>query len=104
MKDFIMETYTIALPLVLGYIIWLLQRMKGRKDANTKGIMLLLRCHLIDVHHHYTKKGEIPLFAYSNFIEMYDTYHALGGNGSISKMKEEIEDLRLKTEHLEREE
>jgi hypothetical protein len=27
---------------------------------------------------------------------MYDAYHALGGNGMITKMKHEIEELRLK--------
>jgi hypothetical protein len=26
---------------------------------------------------------------------MYDAYHALGGNGMVSKMKEEIETLHL---------
>lgn len=98
MEEILQTTYTIALPIVLGYIVWLLKGLKGRKDANTKGIMLLLRCHLIDVHHHYTKKGEIPLYAYTNFVEMYEAYHTMGGNGCIAKMKEEIEELRIKTE------
>lgn len=30
------------------------------------------------------------------FCEMYDAYHALGGNGMITKMKHEIEELHLK--------
>lgn len=97
MENFLITTYSIALPVILGYIIWLLKGVKGKKDANTKGIMLLLRCHLIDTHHHFTKKGEIPCYAYTNFIEMYEAYHAMGGNGTINKMKEEIDDLRLKT-------
>lgn len=33
---------------------------------------------------------------YQNFCEMYDAYHALGGNGMVTKMKYEIEELHLK--------
>lgn len=100
MSDFLMQTYTLALPIVLtsfmGYIVWLLQRQKKDRDANSKGTMLLLRVQLIEYHDKYTAMGEIPSYAYQNFCEMYDAYHALGGNGMITKMREEIEELHLK--------
>lgn len=95
-----MQTYTIALPITLtalmGYIVWLLQNQKKDRDANSKGTMLLLRVQLIEYHDKYTSLGEIPSYAYENFIEMYEAYHALGGNGMITKMKHEIEELHLK--------
>ena len=94
-KDFFMQTYTIALPVVLGYIVWLLQNQKKDRDANTKGTMLLLRVQLIEYHDRYMKLGSIPSYAYENFCEMYEAYHKLGGNGMITKMKEEIEELHL---------
>ena len=94
-KDFFMQTYTIALPVVLGYIVWLLQNQKKDRDANTKGTMLLLRVQLIEYHDRYMKLGSIPSCAYENFCEMYEAYHKLGGNGMITKMKEEIEELHL---------
>lgn len=31
-----------------------------------------------------------------NFCEMYDAYHALGGNGMVTKMKQEIDELHIK--------
>lgn len=95
MKEFIMQTYTIALPVLLGYIVWLLQNQKKDRDANTRGTMLLLRVQLIEYHDKYMKLGEIPSYAYENFEEMYEAYHKLGGNGMITKMKEEIEELHL---------
>lgn len=95
MKEILMQTYTIALPVVLGYIVWLLQNQKKDRDANTKGTMLLLRVQLIEYHDKYMKLGEIPSYAYENFEEMYEAYHKLGGNGMITKMKEEIEELHL---------
>ncbi len=95
MKEILTQTYTIALPVVLGYIVWLLQNQKKGRDANTKGTMLLLRVQLIEYHDKYMKLGEIPSYAYENFEEMYEAYHKLGGNGMITKMKEEIEELHL---------
>lgn len=95
MKELLLQTYTIALPVLLGYIVWLLKEQKQTRDANSKGTMLLLRVQLIEYHSKYMKKGSIPNYAYSNFIEMYEAYHELGGNGMVTHMKEEIEELKM---------
>lgn len=100
MEKILMETYSIALPIVLtalmGYIVWLLKKQKKDRDANSKGTMLLLMVQLIEYHDKYTVLGSIPSYAYENFCEMYEAYHELGGNGMITKMKEEIDELHLK--------
>ena len=100
MNDLLLQTYYVALPIILtalmGYIVWLLKKQKRDRDANSKGTMLLLRVQLIEYHDKYMRLGEIPSYAYENFNEMYDAYHALGGNGMITKMKHEIEELHLK--------
>lgn len=80
----------------MGYIVWLLKKQKRDRDANSKGTMLLLRVQLIEYHDKYMMLGEIPSYAYWNFNEMYDEYHKLGGNGTVTKMKQEIEELHLK--------
>ena len=90
MQEILMQTYTIALPIVLGYIVWLLQNQKKSRDANSRGTMLLLRVQLIEYHSKYTKRGSIPSYAYENFNEMYGAYHDLGGNGMVTHMKEEL--------------
>lgn len=100
MENLLLETYSIALPIVLtalmGYIVWLLKKQKKDRDANSKGTMLLLRVQLIEYHDKYTILGSIPSYAYENFCEMYEAYRELGGNGMITKMKEEIDELHLK--------
>ena len=96
MKEIVLQTYTIALPVLLGYIVWLLKNQKKDRDANSKGTMLLLRVQLIEYHDKYMMLGDIPSYAYENFMEMYDAYHALGGNGMITKMMHEIEELHLR--------
>lgn len=96
MKDFLLQTYIIALPIFLGYIAWILQQQKKDRDANSKGTMLLLRVQLIEYHDKYVKLGEIPSYAFDNFAEMYNAYHALGGNGMVTKMYNEIQELHLR--------
>ena len=103
MNDFLMQTYTIALPILLGYIVWLLKQQKKERNANSKGTMLLLRVQLIEYHDRYTTLGYIPSYAYQNFCEMYEAYHSLGGNGMITKMYNEICELHL-NRHDEKEE
>ena len=99
MSNFLMQTYLIALPIILtsilGYVVWLLKQQIKDSDLNSKGIMLLLRVQLIEYHDKYVALGEIPSYAYDNFVEMYNAYHALGGNGMITKMYNEIQSLHL---------
>lgn len=96
MGDFLMQTYKIVLPILLGYIVYLLKQQKKERDANARGTMLLLRVQLIEYHDKYTAQGYIPSYAFQNFEEMYEAYHELGGNGMVTKMQEEIHKLHLK--------
>lgn len=118
MSEFLYQTYMIVLPVILaallGYIVWLLKEQKKQKkidkeerdarieaekelrEKNSKGTMLLLKVQLIEYHDKYMELGEIPSYAYDNFNDMYDVYHSLGGNGMVTKMKQEIEELHLK--------
>ena len=96
MDDLIMQTYIIVLPTILGYIVWLLKKQKKDRDANSKGTMMLLRVQLIEYHVKWTTRGYITRYGMNNFIEMYNAYHALGGNGMITHLKEEIEELPIK--------
>ena len=96
MQEFLLQTYTIILPIALGYIVWLQQQKKSR-NANERGTMLLLRVQLIKYYTEYTQLGEIPSDAYQNFEEMYEAYHDLNGNGMVKKMYEEIKELHIKS-------
>lgn len=96
MEQILIQTYTVALPILLGYIVWLLKRQKRDRDANGKGTMLLLRVQLIEYHDRYTREGHIPSYALTNFIEMYESYHELGGNGMVTEMYKEVLELEIR--------
>ena len=48
MVNFLSQTYTIALPIILtafmGYIVWLLKRQKNDRDANSRGNNVAASC------------------------------------------------------------
>lgn len=96
MKEILLETYTIILPVLLGYIVWLLKRQKRDRDANSKGTMLLLRVQLIEYHEEWMACGYVTKHGIQNFIEMYEAYHSLGGNGMVTHLLEEVEELPIK--------
>mgnify|MGYP005761852485 FL=1 len=97
-QEVLLQTYMAALPIVLGYVIWLLKNQRKGSDANSRGTMLLLRVQMIEYHDKYVAQGYIPSYAYENFCEMYEAYHELGGNGMITHMFDEIKELEIRKE------
>lgn len=95
MNEFLMTSYTIALPIILGYIVWLLKEQKQIRSANSEGTKCLLRVKLIEYHNKYMEKGYIPSYALRNWVEMYEAYKRLGGNGMIEGMNKEIHALPI---------
>ena len=65
----------------------------GKQKIEREAIKSLLRSELITMHGRYMDKQEIPIYAQENIQAMYDAYHALGGNGTITKLVGEIQDL-----------
>ena len=118
MINLLYQTYLIVLPIILGYIIWLLKEQKQKqindakarderiqeeykkRDANCDGTKALLKIGLYEYHDKYVELGYIPSYAYENFCDMYEAYHALGGNGTGTKLYEEIKALHSENEKL----
>lgn len=96
MKDIVVVLIEVSVPIILGYIVWILKELKKDRDANSKGTMLLLRAKLIEYHKEWTERGYITTHGIQNFLEMYEAYHALGGNGMVTHLKEEVEKLEVR--------
>ena len=96
MKELIIQTYAVVLPILLSYIVWLLKKQKKDRDANNVGTMLLLRVQMMDYHDKWIQRGYTTKHGLENFIEMYNAYHALGGNGMITGLLDEIKGLPIR--------
>ena len=93
---------------VLGFVIKNLlaenQKLRNaRKETEEKrqkaigdGVLSLLKIQLIEYHDKYMQAEEVPTYVYENWDEMYAAYEALGGNGLVKKMKEDVDRLRLR--------
>lgn len=96
----LVQTYTVILsvllPILLGWIVALLKGQKKDRKANSAGTMLLLRVQLIEYHDKWTERGYVTKIGLQNFIEMYDAYHTLGGNGMITDLKKQVEQLPIR--------
>lgn len=101
---------SIALSVISGALVFIINNLikeikflrdKKKNDEETKdkaiieAIVCLLRIKLIEYHDRYIGEGHIPSYAYENWNKMYKLYTALGGNGLIVSMNEDIEKLPI---------
>lgn len=101
---------SILLSLVSGLLVFIIKGLlkenhklresekneaKKRENAIGDALLCLLRVTLIEYHDKYVVDGHIPSYAYDNWTKMYDAYIALGGNGMIVGMNEDIKELTI---------
>ena len=70
---------------------------RKKRKALENGVRAMLRNDIIKLADKYLDAGEIPVYAMETLTAMYDAYHVLGGNGTITKLVEEVR--RLPTRH-----
>ena len=78
---------------------YLLKRQKAadlRQQATERGIQALLRDRIVQAYYHYSDRGWITLHGLENVEAMYQEYHALGGNGTVTKLVEDIRQLEVR--------
>ena len=108
MWQFIQQALLMILSAGSGYAVWLLQQNHSKKkklkqkdeelnkQQDTKiGLLVAasvttLRIQIIDYHDKYMTRGSMPLYAKDNLIEMYKAYHAMGGNGAMTKFYNDL--------------
>ena len=84
----------------LGFVVrllWSRQREEARKNqAIEQGIQALLRDRIVTAHYHYADRGWITLHGLEAAEKMYTEYHNLGGNGTVTKLVEDLRELPVK--------
>lgn len=58
----------------------------------------LLRDRIIQSYNHHMEKGYCPIYALESVNHMYEQYHALGGNGTVTRLVEELRRLPVQSE------
>lgn len=67
--------------------------MKDHEESLEAGVKCLLRAQLISDHLAYMSVGYIETNALNDWLEMYNAYHGLNGNGTVERLKVELQNL-----------
>ena len=99
---------------VTGVVAYLLNKLKKhekeREDAEDKrikeaaardealkaGLLALCRDRILQGYRYYKRNGGISAQDLETMSKLYNAYHALGGNGTITNVWEKIQELPLK--------
>ena len=79
---------------ITGAITYARLQVKMYK-ALKEGLLSLLRAEIIRSHDKYMRKGYCPIYAKDATTKAYQAYHALGGNGTITKLYNEVMKLPI---------
>lgn len=73
-----------------------LKRMKTETDALKRGMQMQLRAELISMHHQWiAEQGYMPVDVKTLWHDMFRAYEALGENGIISALYEDVKDAHV---------
>lgn len=75
---------------LVTYLAMRYKKVQKENDALKNGMQSLLRNNIIDAHDKYTKKKYCPIYAKESVTKTYEAYHALGGNGVVTKLYNDI--------------
>lgn len=64
--------------------------LSNRRSNMKSGLQCLLRLEIIRAHEKYTDRKYCPIYARESITKAYDAYHALGGNGTITELYNQI--------------
>lgn len=80
---------------VITLLITMYRQKKKENDALKAGVQALLRDRIIQAYNHYVQdKGWIPIYAKESIDACYKSYEALGDNGVIDNLMEQINELQ----------
>ena len=72
-----------------------LQKEKLRNQAIEDGVRDILRMQILDTYEKCTQAGKISVSRKDAIDSAYRSYHALGGNGTITQVHNEIMEMPI---------
>ena len=99
MDDILYKLIGQAITGVLGALTAYLGTMyrikKKENDALKAGVQALLRDRIIQAYNHYVcEKGWVPIYAKESIDACYRSYEALGNNGVIDNLMQQLNELQ----------
>lgn len=99
METMIDAAAKIALAFATALCSYLFGKLKERdaiRSTKDKADLVLLRDKLIYYYSKYMPEQEMPQAIYENMTEMFECYTALGGNGTVKHMYDEMKKVKIR--------
>ena len=100
MKEFIIEYWLEAvfglLSALLGWLYGGLKKKVDKQKLIEAGMLAILHDRLYQLGREYIERGWITLEELKNMEYLYESYHALGGNGTGTEIWERVKNLPVR--------
>lgn len=94
---------TFVISGLLGYCVAYVKQLKAKVEAKnknekaqTEAIKTLLQNSLTNIYYVYSEIGEIPDYAYKNWLNLFNAYKNLGGNDFVDELNEKMKEMKVK--------
>lgn len=84
-----------ALPILLGYLVWLLKEERKERKANTEGMKEILGYMIDRWHEEFILQGYVTTDQRNTFEGVYKAYAANKGNGAREAKWKEVQTMRI---------
>lgn len=95
MDGMLTQIVDIALPIILGYLVWLLKEERNERKANTQGMREILGYMIDRWHEEFILQGYVTTDQRNQFESVYKAYAANKGNGARKAKWDEIQRLHV---------
>ena len=93
--EIIMHIIDIALPILLGYVVWFLKEERKERKANSMGMKEILGYMIDRWHEEFILQGYVTSEQRNTFDDVYAAYAANKGNGARKTKWEEVQKLHV---------
>ena len=91
--DIFSDLFYIVATAALPYAIVLIRKLIRIRLADSRGTMISLKIHMTQYHAQCMARGYVTRHGLQYFIEMYETYQQLGGNGLAERLLKDLKAL-----------
>lgn len=95
MPEFLTHIIDIVLPVLLGYLVWLLKEERKERRANTHGMREILGYMIDRWYEEFMLQGYITTDQRNTFEGVYLAYAANKGNGAREAKWKEVQKLHI---------
>lgn len=78
-----------------SFLLYVAQRRDQKQDARTKALLVLLHDAVYHNCERAIHRGYTTLIEFDNITELYNAYHALGGNGTGTELYNKVRALPI---------